>query len=335
MYKLRLSAYRYMSRALLTLLLVVVALLSVAYGLSAGSTGITPLAVWQSLAGNADPVLREIVLELRLPRTLAAFGTGASLALAGAMMQVLLRNPLADPYVLGTSGGAAVGALLAIFLGLSAILINTAALAGALGSTLLVFVLTQSGTERSPGRLLLTGVVIAAGWGALITLMLALAPERNLRGMLFWLMGDFSFATNAVAPLAVAAIATALGIALAPTLNILATGDRQAALLGVAVRPARAGLYLLSSLLTAVAVTTAGTVGFVGLVIPHLIRLAGSANHRTVMPCSALAGGALVVLSDTLARTMIAPRQLPVGAITAMIGVPIFLLLLRKMGTKS
>jgi iron complex transport system permease protein len=324
-----------MSRALLTLLLVVVALLSVAYGLSAGSTGITPLAVWQSLAGNADPVLREIVLELRLPRTLAAFGTGASLALAGAMMQVLLRNPLADPYVLGTSGGAAVGALLAIFLGLSAILINTAALAGALGSTLLVFVLTQSGTERSPGRLLLTGVVIAAGWGALITLMLALAPERNLRGMLFWLMGDFSFATNAVAPLAVAAIATALGIALAPTLNILATGDRQAALLGVAVRPARAGLYLLSSLLTAVAVTTAGTVGFVGLVIPHLIRLAGSANHRTVMPCSALAGGALVVLSDTLARTMIAPRQLPVGAITAMIGVPIFLLLLRKMGTKS
>ena len=335
MYKSRLSAYRYMSRALLTLLLVVVALLSVAYGLSAGSTGITPLAVWQSLAGNADPVLREIVLELRLPRTLAAFGTGASLALAGAMMQVLLRNPLADPYVLGTSGGAAVGALLAIFLGLSAILINTAALAGALGSTLLVFVLTQSGTERSPGRLLLTGVVIAAGWGALITLMLALAPERNLRGMLFWLMGDFSFATNAVAPLAVAAIATALGIALAPTLNILATGDRQAALLGVAVRPARAGLYLLSSLLTAVAVTTAGTVGFVGLVIPHLIRLAGSANHRTVMPCSALAGGALVVLSDTLARTMIAPRQLPVGAITAMIGVPIFLLLLRKMGAKS
>jgi iron complex transport system permease protein len=330
-----LSAFKNMSRALLTLLLVVVALLSVAYGLSAGSTGITPLAVWQSLANGADPVLREIVLELRLPRTLAAFGTGASLALAGAMMQVLLRNPLADPYILGTSGGAAVGALLAIFLGLSAILINTAALAGALGSTLLVFVLTQSGTERSPGRLLLTGVVIAAGWGALITLMLALAPERNLRGMLFWLMGDFSFATNAVAPLAVAAIATALGIALAPTLNILATGDRQAALLGVAVRPARTGLYLLSSLLTAVAVTTAGTVGFVGLVIPHLIRLAGSADHRTVMPCSALAGGALVVLSDTLARTMIAPRQLPVGAITAMIGVPIFLLLLRKMGNKS
>jgi iron complex transport system permease protein len=206
------------------------------------------------------------------------------------------------------------------------------AFAGALGSTLLVFALAQSQADRSAGRLLLTGVVIAAGWGAAISLILALAPERTLRGMLFWLMGDFSFAAESAPVLLVALLAMVIGLLLAPTLNLLATGERQAALLGVAVQPVRICLYFLSSLLTAVAVTTAGTVGFVGLVIPHLVRLAGDADHRTVMPCSALAGGSLVVISDTLARTVIAPQQLPVGAITAMLGVPLFLVLLRRTG---
>ncbi len=320
-----------MNRSALIPLLVIVALLSIVVALASGSTGFEPLAVWSGLFTNDDSILRDIVVDLRLPRTLAAFGTGAALALAGAMMQVLLRNPLADPYVLGTSGGAAVGAMLALLAGAGTWLVNGAALGGALGSTLLVFALAQIGTERSPGRLLLTGVVVAAGWGALITLLLATAPERNLRGMLFWLMGDLSFASDYRPALLLAVAATAAGLVLAPMLNLLATGDRQAALLGVAVRPARTTLYLFSSLLTAIAVTTAGTVGFVGLVVPHLVRLIGDADHRTVMPCSALAGGSLVVIADTVARTVIAPRQLPVGAITAMIGVPLFLLLLRRM----
>ena len=276
-------------------------------------------------------MLRDIVLELRLPRVTAAFGTGAALALAGAMMQVLLRNPLADPYVLGTSGGAAVGAMLALLAGAGLLIVNGAALAGALFSTLLVFALAQTGSDRSPGRLLLTGVVVAAGWGALITLLLATAPDSNLRSMLFWLMGDFSYAASPWPPLLLAAVAGITGYVLAPALNVLATGDRQAALLGVAVRPARGALYVGSSLLTAIAVTTAGTVGFVGLVVPHLVRLAGDADHRTVMPCSVLAGGSLVVIADTLARSVIAPRQLPVGAITALVGVPLFLLLLRRL----
>ncbi len=318
-----------MNRSLLTLLLLTVALLSVAFGVATGSGGFEPAAAWHSLTSQADPVMRDILLQLRLPRVLAAFGTGASLALAGAMMQVLLRNPLADPYVLGTSGGAAVGALLALLAGAGALIVNGAALAGALFSTLLVFALAQAGTDRSPGRLLLTGVVVAAGWGAFVTLLLATAPERNLRGMLFWLMGDFSYSTAVWPPLLLAAAVTLLGYLLAPALNVLATGDRQAALLGVAVKPVRGLLYFTSSLLTAVAVTTAGTVGFVGLVIPHLVRLAGDADHRTVMPCSALAGGALLVVSDTLARSVIAPLQLPVGALTAMLGVPLFLLLMR------
>lgn len=319
-----------MNRRLLTLLLLAVAMLSLMFGIATGSGGFEPFIAWQSLFAPEDTVMREILLNLRLPRVLAAFGTGASLALAGAMMQVLLRNPLADPYVLGTSGGAAVGALAALLAGAGALLVNGAALAGALFSTLLVFALAQIGTDRSPGRLLLTGVVVASGWGAFVTLLLATAPERNLRGMLFWLMGDFSYSTAVWPPLILAAVAAILGYLMAPALNVLATGDRQAALLGVAVKPMRAVLYLASSLLTAVAVTTAGTVGFVGLVIPHLIRLVGDADHRTVMPCSALAGGALVVVSDTLARSLIAPQQLPVGAITAIIGVPLFLALMRN-----
>lgn len=324
-----------MQRSLLFFLLCIAGIIACAAALATGSSGFEPLASWQSLGGDGDPMLRNIVLELRLPRTLAAFGTGAALALAGAMMQVLLRNPLADPYVLGTSGGAAVGAMLALIVGAGLLVVNMAALAGALASTLLVFALANTGTDRSPGRLLLTGVVVAAGWGALIALLLATAPEANLRNMLFWLMGDFSYTSSAWPALLLAVITGIAGLLLAPSLNVLATGDRQAALLGVPVRAARATLYLFSSLLTAVAVTTAGTVGFVGLVVPHLIRLVGDADHRTVMPCAAVAGGTLVVIADTLARTVIAPRQLPVGAITALIGVPLFLLLLRRLHNRA
>ena len=324
-----------MNRLLLASLLLTASLLSVLYALSVGSAGSNPLDAWNSLLGNGDPALREIIMELRLPRALAAFGVGAALALAGTMMQVLLRNPLADPYILGTSGGAAIAALLAMMMGAATIAVNGAALAGALASTLLVFSIAQSNADRSPGRLLLTGVVVAAGWGAAISLILALAPEQNLRGMLFWLMGDFAYAQEPLPPLLLSVIVVIIGLLIAPTLNLLATGEQQAALLGVAVKPVRTGLYFASSLLTAVAVTTAGTVGFVGLVIPHLIRLAGDADHRTVIPCSALAGGSLVVIADTVARTIVAPRQLPVGAITAMLGVPLFLLLLRRLGSEQ
>jgi iron complex transport system permease protein len=324
-----------MNRYLLLSLLTLIALFSLLLALTSGSIQADFVTLWQSLNDNGDPILRDVVLQLRLPRALAAFGTGASLALAGAMMQVLLRNPLADPYILGTSGGAAVAALLAMLLGGTGLMIDAAAFGGALGSTVLVFTLAQSGSDRAPGRLLLTGVVIAAGWGAAISLILALAPEHNLRGMLFWLMGDFSFASRATPSLVLVLVTIVIGVVIAPALNLLATGDQQAALLGVAVRPMRALLYFLSSLLTAVAVTTAGTVGFVGLVIPHLIRLIGGSDHRTVLPCSALAGGSLLVAADTLARTIVAPQQLPVGAITAVLGVPLFLVLLRHMGTNK
>jgi iron complex transport system permease protein len=244
---------------------------------------------------------------------------------------VLLGNPLADPYVLGVSGGAAVGALLALFLGLAGIPVTLAALAGALVAIVLVFGLAGRG---GPARLLLTGVVIAAGWGAAISFLLAIAPEHGLRSMVFWLMGDLSQMTSAGVAYAVLAAGLALTLPLARDLNLLARGELQAGALGVDVKNLRVHLYLVASLLTAAAVTLGGNIGFVGLVVPHLVRLVTGADHRVVLPASVLLGGALLVVADTLARTAVAPQQLPVGVLTAFIGVPVFLLLLAR-GTRT
>jgi iron complex transport system permease protein len=318
------------SRLLLFVAFLALTSLTLAICIGSGKTGVQDLI--SLLQGEADPTARDVLLRLRLPRALAAFGTGASLALAGVLMQVLLRNPLADPYILGTSGGAAVAALTAMIAGASALLVDLSAFVGALGSTLLVFLIARQRGNWTPGRLLLTGVVIAAGWGAMISLILATSPEANLRGILFWLMGDFAFAGNPAPSLIAAAGALAVCLVLARSLNILATGDYQAMLLGLRVRPVRVTIYLISALLTAVAVTTAGTVGFIGLVVPHLIRLISGADHRALLPSAALAGGSLLVIADTIARTAVAPRQLPVGAITAVIGVPLFLFLLGRTG---
>lgn len=324
----------------LLVVLAVVSAASLLLALVTGSGPAGPGTLRAVLAGSVDPLDVNVVLQLRLPRALAAFGTGSALALAGALMQVLLRNPLADPYVLGTSGGAAVAALGAMLLGHVGLLVDAAAFVGALLSTVLVFALARSGGAWHDGRgydsgsaasrLLLTGIVVASGWSAAVSLLLAISPEANLRGLLFWLMGDFSFAERPAPILVIASGGAIAGLLLAKTLNVLGTGDWQAALLGVEVRRVRAAIYVLGALLTSAAVTTAGVVGFVGLIVPHFVRLAGGSDHRVVIPCSALAGGTLLVLADTLARTLIAPRQLPVGAITAMVGVPAFLYLLRR-----
>lgn len=321
--------------ARLLVMLSFLALGSLILALCSGSGQVGFLDLLRLPADSLDPATRDVLLKLRLPRAMAAFGTGAALALAGVMMQVLLRNPLADPYILGSSGGAAVAALTAMLAGGGALLVDASAFGGALGSTLLVFLIARYHGNWTPGRLLLTGVVMAAGWSAVISLLLAMAPAANLRGILFWLMGDFSFAGNFMPSLIAAAFALGIGFILARSFNILATGDQQAALLGLRVRPIRLCVYLLSALLTAVAVTTAGTVGFVGLVIPHLVRLVSGRDHRSLLPGAALAGGSLLVIADTVARTIVAPRQLPVGAITAVIGVPIFLFLLGRTATSK
>ena len=321
-----------MSRPL-TMPLVLLALASLAammLSVGVGSVSVAPGDVVAVILGEGSDLQQTLVLELRLPRTLSAFATGGLLAVAGALMQVLLRNPLADPYVLGLSGGAAVGALFAMLAGLGGLMISGSAFAGALLATLMVFGLAHGTGSWTPSRLLLTGVVVAAGWGAVITLMLAISPAQRLPGMLYWLMGDVSYARTPWPALAFLVLVCFLVVPLGRSLNVLARGPMQAAALGVAVRPLEWTIYILASLLTATAVTMAGSIGFVGLVVPHMLRLVLGNDQRLILPACALAGGTLLVLADTLARVVIAPEQLPVGVITALLGVPTFLYLLYR-----
>ncbi|RBP32293.1 iron complex transport system permease protein [Marinobacter pelagius] len=310
--------------------LALVALAAMLVSVSVGSADLGIGDTLSVLVGGGSELHRTLILDLRLPRTLSAFATGGLLAVAGALMQVLLRNPLADPYVLGLSGGAAVGALLAMLAGAAGFLISGSAFAGAMLATLLVFGLAHGSGSWTPSRLLLTGVVVAAGWGAMITLILAMSPASRLPGMLYWLMGDLSHAGQPWPGLAVLVLVCLLVFPLGRSLNVLARGSLQAAALGVSVRSLEWLIYLVASLLTATAVTMAGAVGFVGLVVPHMLRLALGNDQRMILPACALAGGTLLVLADTLARVVIAPEQLPVGVITALIGVPTFLYLLYR-----
>lgn len=312
---------------LLIALLAVAAMIAIVASLALGSAGLD--APWAGLAAG-DPLTRTIVLELRLPRALAAFGTGIVLALAGVLMQALLRNPLADPYVLGISGGAAVGALGVMLAGLAGLAVNAGAAAGAFAAMLLVFAVAHGPGGWTTTRLLLTGVVVAAGCGAIVSLLLSLSDDLRLRGMLFWLLGDFGYVRTPWSLLALALVAIPACLLAARPLDVLARGELQARLLGVPVRGLRIGIYVAASVLTAAAVTTAGSIGFVGLVTPHLVRLIVGSAHRAVIPAAALAGGTLLVVADLLARTIVAPRQLPVGALTALLGVPLFLLLMRR-----
>jgi iron complex transport system permease protein len=311
-------------------ILALTSLLAIGLSVAIGSVALSLTDLGAVLFGDAPALHRTLVLELRLPRTLAAFATGGLLAVAGALMQVLLRNPLADPYVLGLSGGAAVGALLAMLAGLGGLLVSGSAFAGALLSTLMVFGLAHGTGSWTPSRLLLTGVVVAAGWGAVITLMLSISPARELPGMLYWLMGDVSYARTPWPGLVLLTLICLVVIPLGRSLNVLARGPLQAAALGISVRPMEWLIYLLASLLTATAVTMAGSIGFVGLVVPHMLRLVLGNDQRLILPACAFAGGTLLVLADTLARVVIAPEQLPVGVITALLGVPTFLYLLYR-----
>ena len=321
-----------MSRPL-TMPLALLALASLAammLSVGIGSVSVAPAEIAAVILGEGSNLQQTLVLELRLPRTLSAFATGGLLAVAGALMQVLLRNPLADPYVLGLSGGAAVGALLAMLAGLGGFMISGSAFAGALLATLMVFGLAHGTGSWTPSRLLLTGVVVAAGWGAVITLMLAISPAQRLPGMLYWLMGDVSYARTPWPALVFLVLVCLSVVPLGRSLNVLARGPMQAAALGVSVRPLEWTIYILASLLTATAVTMAGSIGFVGLVVPHMLRLVLGNDQRLILPACALAGGTLLVLADTLARVVIAPEQLPVGVITALLGVPTFLYLLYR-----
>jgi len=279
---------------------------------------------------GANESMQHVISELRLPRAMAALVTGALLAQAGCLMQVLLRNPLADPYVLGLSGGAAAFALLGMSFGLTLLPVPVLAFAGSLVTMLLVFVLARGKGPWSTTRVLLTGVVVASGWGAIISLILATGPDASLRSMLYWLMGDLSYTGLSAWWLLPLALGVGLLWLRARSLNVLSGGELQAALLGESARARFWEIYVVASLLTALAVSLAGAIGFVGLIVPHLMRLLVGADHRVLIPASALFGGGFLVIADTAARSLLGPRQLPVGVLTALIGVPLFLLLLYR-----
>ncbi len=304
-----------MLRGVILCLLIALCLL---VALAAGEQWINPFD-----AGGQDAV---ILWDLRLPRLLIAFAVGGLLALAGAWFQVLLGNPLAEPYVLGVAGSASVGAVTGLmFVPESAWVMSVGAFIGAWIGITVVMIFARLG----PGRMLLAGVVLAAFWAALLALLLALLPEQGLYRAFSWMMGDLSHSDIPV-PFLLAAwgVAVLCGMMLSRSLDLLLLGERHAEALGVEVKQLRQRLLLLASVVTAIAVTAAGTIGFVGLVVPHLMRMLFGSLHKAVLPASAIGGGLLLMLADTAARTVIAPSELPVGVLTAIIGVPVFLFLL-------
>lgn len=314
-------------------LLAACAALIAVLGLVVGSTDIGMRPALAALFGDLSEPARTVVLELRAPRLLSAFTIGALLALAGVLLQALFRNPLADSYVLGVSGGSSVGALFALLFGASLWVVQCSAALGAMLTTLLVLALARGGATV---RVLLTGVVVAAACGAMVTLVLVLADNGQLRGMMFWLAGDLGWAAHPWTMAIATLLATALVFAISRPLDVLATGETTAQSLGLDLGRWRIGIVLIAGALTAGAVIQGGTIGFVGLVIPHFARLAfRTAAHRIVVPAAALAGGTLLAAADLVARTAAAPRQLPVGAIMALLGVPMFLVLLRRLESRA
>jgi iron complex transport system permease protein len=310
--------------------LVFFSLASLAAALGLGSYPLDFSEVLRTLVAGDAGTAHDIVWHLRAPRAFAAYACGGLLALAGALLQVLLRNALADPYVLGVSGGASLGALIALTLGLSAALMNGFAFVGAVLAIALVFGLTWRSRDWNVYRLLLTGVVLSAGLSAAISLVLVLAPEAQVKGMLFWLMGDLSQAATAAPAWLVLAIGVAIAIAVAMRLDLLALGDLKARALGVPVGALQIALFLLAALATVTAVSVGGAIGFIGLTAPHAVRLAGVVRHRALIPLAVMLGGTVLTIADTAARTVWAPQQLPVGILTAVLGVPAMLVLLAR-----
>lgn len=308
--------------------LICLAILSIFFSLSQGSVLINFNQLLKTMMGHSTPLIHDIVFHLRLPRTLGAFVTGGLLALSGVMMQILLRNPLADPYILGISGGGAVVTLILMVLGVSGFWLTGGAWLGSLAAIFLVFYLANS--DWNSQRMLLTGVALASGFSALISLILVLSADKNLHTMLFWLLGDLSFAHMPTIEAVILFAILTYSIFIAKELNILVRGEREAKALGINTSRLQKQLYFLSALLTASAVALAGCIGFIGLIVPHLFRLLGGHDHRLLLPGATLLGGSLLTMADTLSRVVFAPQQLPVGIMTALLGIPIFIVLLNK-----
>ncbi len=317
-------------------LLLVILVLAIALSVRIGAVSLDLRQILDALAGRGDAATGSIVRDLRLPRAIVAALVGAALAASGATFQALLRNPLAEPYVLGVSGGASLGAVGAIVLGRDASspwVVPLAAFCGALGAIFLVLRIASSvGRSLDTAVLLLAGVVAGAFFNACILVALTFTEAESFRSAIFWMMGGFSgVGWTSVAVFGLYFVPSMLVLlGLARPLNLMAVGEETAGYLGAPVERIKLVAYGTASLLTAAAVAVAGMIGFVGLIIPHVVRLAGHSDHRFLIPASALLGGAFLTGADALARVVVAPVELPVGVITAFIGVPFFVWLLRR-----
>jgi iron complex transport system permease protein len=282
-----------------------------------------------------------IVIDIRLPRILLAIFVGASLSVAGTSFQALLRNPLADPYVLGVSSGAALGAILALIIGphlsvspaFTALLTSFGAFLGAAATIAAVYFLGRREGRVESGTLLLAGIISASFLSAIIMFLMTTLTGRDFRGMAFWLMGDLSTPLQQSLRWVIGVgfiVATAAIYTTATDLNLLLAGEKEAMHLGVDVPRVRLVVYIAASLLTGLAVSVSGVIGYVGLLVPHVMRLIFGSDHRILLPTAAFGGAIALVIADTLARTIVAPSELPVGAMTAMAGAPLFIYLLRR-----
>lgn len=306
-------------------MLIVALAATLAAGISVGSERLSLFDLTESQ--------RAILFDIRLPRVLLGACVGASLAIAGAALQALLRNPLAEPYLLGVSNGAALGTMLAfVFFEGSSFARPILAFAGAGVATFAVYQMARSRTGMNVERLVLSGVIVTTFLSSIIVLLTSVLEAAKLRGFTFWLLGDLSQATyeGFYLTLAAATVGTIVLSSQARALNLMMIGERDALDFGVEVGRVRLIIFGLASLLVGTAVAASGSVGYVGLIVPHLVRLAIGSDNRMVVPLSAFAGAIFVVLADTVARTAISPRELPVGAITALVGAPVFIYLLRR-----
>jgi len=315
-------------------------LVSIILGVSIGAFSIPlgdliPAILGQSPDTANGQLTNAVIWDIRLPRVVLAGLIGACLAVAGVIMQGIFANPLAEPALVGVSSGAAVGAVGAIVIGATAFgawVLPTAAFAGGLIVTTLVYTLSRVNGRSEVLTLLLTGIAVNAFCGAVIGLLMSVSDDDELRSITFWSLGSVSLATwpavLTVVPFAVLAFIAAPF--LARPLDLLALGERSASHLGLDVERIRRLAIVVTALLTAAAVAIAGIIGFVGLVVPHAVRLVVGPGHRLLLPASALAGAALLVLADLISRTVVAPREIPLGVLTALIGAPVFFWLLRR-----
>lgn len=332
-------------RVPLSPVLVVCALLllvAMTLGVAIGSVGLSPGAVWQvvidHLAGHpqSGTVADEIVWQIRLPRVLLAAVVGAALTTAGTVVQALVRNALADPFLLGVSSGASVGATAVLLFGAFASLgvwaLSIGSVLGALAAMAAVFVVSRTGRELAPTQLILCGVVLSALFESVTSFLLFRGNPQATQSVLFWLLGSFGNANWTQLPIPAVCLLFAMGYLLAQgrALNALAMGSEPAASLGVDVPRLRRNLFVVTSLMVGVAVAVSGVIGFVGLVVPHIVRLMVGSEHRRVLPVGVLFGASFMVVGDLLARTIVSPQEMPIGVITAFIGAPTLIVLIRR-----